>query len=132
MRLFLDTEFTSPETKQLISIGIISEDGQHSFYGELNDYDTSQCNRFVCENVLPHLEHQGVSRGQLARELCNWFATLPRRVFFSCDSYDDIKLVLALMGDSLIMLWQALWEGQYPQARHGCSAYLRKIHALST
>ncbi|MBU5221173.1 hypothetical protein KQH89_01580, partial [Vibrio cholerae] len=40
--------------------------------------------------------------------------------------------VLALMGDSLIMLWQALWEGQYPQARHGCSAYLRKIHALST
>jgi hypothetical protein len=51
MRLFLDTEFTNPETKQLISIGIISEDGQHSFYGELNDYDESLCNRFVCENV---------------------------------------------------------------------------------
>ena len=46
MRLFLDTEFTSPETKQLISIGIISEDGQRSFYGELNDYDASLCNRF--------------------------------------------------------------------------------------
>ncbi len=108
MRLFLDTEFTSPETKQLISIGIISEDGQHSFYGELNDYDESLCNRFVCENVLPHLEHQGVSRGQLARELCNWFATLPRRVFFSCDSYDDIKLVLALLGErpaNLIENW---------------------------
>ena len=108
MRLFLDTEFTSPETKQLISIGIISEDGQHSFYGELNDYDTSQCNRFVCENVLPHLEHQGVSRGQLARVLRDWFATLPRRVFFSCDSYDDIKIVLALLGErpaNLIENW---------------------------
>jgi hypothetical protein len=41
-------------------------------------------------------------------------------------------VMLALMGDSLIMLWQTLREGQYPQARHGCSAYLRKIHALST
>ena len=72
MRLFLDTEFTSPETKQLISIGIISEDGQRSFYGELNDYDASLCNRFVCESVLPHLEHQGVRRDQLSVSLlCN-------------------------------------------------------------
>ena len=108
MRLFLDTEFTSPETKQLISIGIISEDGQRSFYGELNDYDASLCNRFVCESVLPHLEHQGVSRDQLAFMLREWFATLPRRVFFSCDSYDDIKLVLALLGErpaNLIENW---------------------------
>ena len=108
MRLFLDTEFTSPETKQLISIGIISEDGQHSFYGELNDYDESLCNRFVCESVLPHLEHNGMSRDQLAGALRDWFATLPRRVFFSCDSYDDIKLVLALLGErpaNLIENW---------------------------
>ena len=108
MRLFLDTEFTSPETKQLISIGIISEDGQHSFYGELNDYDTSLCNRFVCENVLPHMEHKGMSRDQLAFMLREWFATLPRRVFFSCDSYDDIKLVWALLGErpaNLIENW---------------------------
>ena len=108
MRLFLDTEFTSPETKQLISVGIISEDGQHSFYAELNDYDASLCNRFVCESVLPHLEHQGMSRDQLAGALRDWFATLPRRVFFSCDSYDDIKLVLALLGErpaNLIENW---------------------------
>ena len=104
MRLFLDTEFTSPETKQLISIGIISEDGQHSFYAELNEYDASLCNRFVCENVLPHLEHKGMSRDQLACVLREWFATLPRRVFFSCDSYDDIKLVLALLGERPVNL----------------------------
>ncbi len=108
MRLFLDTEYTDPEHKQLISIGIISEDGQHSFYGELNDYDESLCNRFVCENVLPHLEHQGMNRDQLAHVLCEWFATLPRRVFFSCDSYIDVKLVLELVGDrpaNLIENW---------------------------
>ena len=108
MRLFLDTEFTSPETKQLISIGIISEDGLHSFYAELNDYDQSLCNRFVRENVLPHLEHNGMSSDQLAHVLREWFATLPRRVFFSCDSYDDIKLVLALLGErpaNLIENW---------------------------
>ena len=108
MRLFLDTEYTDPEYQQLISIGIISEDGQHSFYAELNEYDESLCNRFVRENVLPHLEHKGMSRDQLAFMLREWFATLPRRVFFSCDSYDDIKLVLALLGErptNLIENW---------------------------
>ena len=108
MRLFLDTEFTSPETKQLISVGIISEDGQHSFYAELNDYDESLCNRFVRENVLPRLEHKGMSRDKLARILHEWFATLPRRVFFSCDSYTDVKLVLDILGErprNLIENW---------------------------
>ena len=108
MRLFLDTEYTDPEHQQLISVGIISEDGQHSFYGELNDYDESLCNRFVCENVLPHLEHHGMNRDQLVCVLRDWFATLPRRVFFSCDSYDDIKLTLALLGErpaNLIENW---------------------------
>jgi hypothetical protein len=108
MRLFLDTEYTDPEHQQLISVGIVSEDGQHSFYGELNDYDPSLCNRFVCESVLPHLEHKGMNCEQLAHVLREWFAVLPRRVFFSCDSYIDVKLVLELLGErpaNLIENW---------------------------
>ncbi len=49
-----------------------------------------------------------MSRGQLSCKLREWFATLPRRVFFSCDSYDDIKLVLALFSErpgNLIESW---------------------------
>ena len=68
MRLFLDTEYTDPEHQQLISIGIISEDGQRSFYGELDEYDESLCNRFVRENVLPHLERKGTNRVTVHRE----------------------------------------------------------------
>lgn len=54
MRLFLDTEFTDFIDCELISIGIVSEDGRE-FYAERTDYDRSKCNDFVKEAVLPLL-----------------------------------------------------------------------------
>src|SRR3546814_8703095 len=35
-------------------------------------------------------------------------------------------------GHFLDYAWLAPGDTEYPQARHGCSAYLRKSHALST
>lgn len=55
MRLFVDTEFTDLLNCDLISIGAISEDGKHEFYGERSDFDLSQCNDFVRLAVLPQL-----------------------------------------------------------------------------
>lgn len=53
--LFFDTEFTGLHQKTtLISIGIISECGK-TFYAELNDYDKSQLNDWLRENVIKHL-----------------------------------------------------------------------------
>lgn len=99
MRLFLDTEYTDPENLSLLSVGIISEDGRYSFYGELADPDLSLCNRFVHNNVLPHLGTAGMSRECLARALREWFDTLPRQVYFACDSFIDVQLVLSLLGE---------------------------------
>lgn len=47
MLIFLDTEYTDPIQIDLISIGMVSEDGRAEFYAERNDYRTEDCNSFV-------------------------------------------------------------------------------------
>ena len=58
MKIFLDTEFTGFELDaSLISIGLVTESGDRTFYAELTDsYTLHQCSYFVQEEVLPHLD----------------------------------------------------------------------------
>ena len=61
MRYFLDTEFIEyPCTIDLISIGIVCEDGRE-FYAENVDADLTRANDFVKKNVIPNLEFQDCS-----------------------------------------------------------------------
>lgn len=54
-KLFFDTEFTGLHQKTtLISIGIVSECGE-TFYAELTDYDQSQIDNWLQENVIDNL-----------------------------------------------------------------------------
>ena len=53
-KLFLDTEFTGlHQATTLISLGIISECGK-TFYAEFTDYDRSQLNDWLEENIIPN------------------------------------------------------------------------------
>lgn len=55
MNLYFDTEFTGlHKNTTLISIGIVSEDGR-TFYAELNDYDKSQIDDWLKENIIDNL-----------------------------------------------------------------------------
>lgn len=55
MKIFFDTEFTGlHQNTTLISIGLISEDGD-TFYAELTDYDKSQVDDWLKENVIDNL-----------------------------------------------------------------------------
>lgn len=55
MNIFFDTEFTGlHKNTTLISIGLIDENGR-SFYAEFTDYDKSQVNDWILENVIEHL-----------------------------------------------------------------------------
>lgn len=57
MNLYFDTEFTGlHKDTTLISIGIISDDNR-LFYAELNDYDKSQVNEWLQENVINNLRY---------------------------------------------------------------------------
>lgn len=106
MKLYLDCEFTDFIDCELISIALVSEDGQHEFYAERNDYVQTKCNNFVREAVIPLLgrfPEAICSREELRRRLWAWFATLPRDVQIAADSTHDRDL-----------LWDAFGEGLPP------------------
>ena len=55
MKVYLDMKFTGlHQNTTLISIGMISEFGD-TFYMELNDYDKSQVDEWIQENVIENL-----------------------------------------------------------------------------
>ena len=101
MLVFLDCEYTDFIQCDLISIGMVSEDGQRSFYAQRCDYEQSWCNSFVRVGVLPLLDGSNVvTRVELVSQLRAWFATLPRHVVIGCDDRTDWDLLLdALDGD---------------------------------
>lgn len=55
MKIFFDTEFTGlHKNTTLISVGLIA-DNEESFYAEFADYDSSQVNEWIRENVVSKL-----------------------------------------------------------------------------
>ena len=54
MRLFLDTEFTDFTNPEMISIGIVDENGRE-FYAESTQFRREACSHFVNEIVIPLL-----------------------------------------------------------------------------
>ena len=101
MLVFLDCEYTDFIQCDLISIGMVSEDGQYSFYAERTDYEQDWCNSFVRTGVIPLLDGSNVvTRVELTSQLCAWFATLSRQVVIGCDDRTDWDLLRdALDGD---------------------------------
>lgn len=68
MRLFFDAEFTGlRKDTTLISLGIVSEDGK-KFYAEFTDYNRSQCDDWILENVIRSLDSCNESRNKLMFE----------------------------------------------------------------
>lgn len=56
MKIFFDTEFTGlHKNTTLISIGLVDENDR-TFYGEFSDYDKSQCDEWIKENVISNLK----------------------------------------------------------------------------
>jgi len=67
MRYFLDTEFSEkPNTIELISIGIYSEDGR-SLYCVSSEFNESGCSEWVMENVVQHLAGPRHTLAEIAR-----------------------------------------------------------------
>lgn len=101
MLVFLDSEFTDFVQCDLISIALLSEDGQHSFYAEREDYEQGWCNQEVRAGILPLLDGSNrVTRAELAHQLYVWLDSLPEEVEIGCDSHMDWDLLMdALDGD---------------------------------
>lgn len=90
--VFLDTEFSDLcLAPRLISIGLVSEDGQREFYAELTDtWRLEDTSAFCREVVLPLLEGEAVQRGhvQVSRELAEWLNGFAEPVTVLTDSLE--------------------------------------------
>lgn len=118
MRIFFDTEFTGlHQHTTLISIGLVTENGRE-FYAEFTDYDKSQIDDWLQENVIANLIYKpnkknenwaytdGAHTGRLGdrkyivQELEKWLDGLvkPVEMWSDCLAYDWV-------------LFCQLWDG---------------------
>jgi len=92
MLVFFDTEFTELGIDpKLISIGLISEDGERTFYAELSDtYRLVDVGDFARQEVLPQLEGGDalMTTSDLALRLGNWLESFEQPVQLATDSLD--------------------------------------------
>lgn len=118
MKVFLDTEFTNLENPELISIGMITEDGEHQLYLEVSDFPLLACSDFVIETVFPLFgDGKSVKAAELRDELNCWFASLPDEITICCDSqYDKALLVRVFEGRLPVNLIN--WIDLYPFRSH--------------
>lgn len=101
-KVFFDTEFTGlHQNTTLISIGLIAETGQ-TFYAELTDYDKSQVDDWLQENVISKLYLSEFDNSSSAEKwtlkadrevvkngLEKWFSKFEKvEVWSDCLSYD--------------------------------------------
>lgn len=83
MLVFIDTEFTELSIAPgLISIGLVSEDGNRVFYAELSDtYQSSECSDFVREVVLPKFQGGDaiMTMRELSLRLVDWLLQIAHK-----------------------------------------------------
>lgn len=115
MNLYFDTEFTGlHKNTTLISIGIISDTGE-TFYAELTDYDKSQLDEWIQENVINNLlfneydsyykcdEENNIqvknTKQVVAKRLETWLSHFDDEIQFISDvSHYDMVLLIDLFG----------------------------------
>lgn len=91
MRYFFDTEFIEDgRTIDLISIGVVSEDGR-SLYFESGDCDLSRASDWVKQNVIPHLRQTWTPRSVIASAVSEFMGEKPEIWAYYAD-YDWIAL----------------------------------------
>lgn len=108
--IFLDTEFTGLDQSKpdLISIGLVDENGRE-FYAELPEsHWTVQCNEWVHFNVLPHLwgGNYVQSVATVRERLTAWIEAIPDecRIVTDCpdvDFFGQLKQLLSPWPENL-------------------------------
>jgi hypothetical protein len=98
--LFLDTEFTDFNDPDLISIGLVAEDGRE-FYAESIEYRQEACSDFVRQVVIPLLgEPKNRIVGnyfEIARQLNEWLKFYNDEVVIAIDYLGDWQLLVKLL-----------------------------------
>lgn len=108
MRVFIDTEYSNEEDPKLLSLGMITENGEKHFYKQIHGVDRKYLSDFSLNYVLPNFSSEHfLSKECFKNELMAWFANLPRAVILAADSIIDIKFVINIIGhpNNLSPMW---------------------------
>ena len=119
MKVYFDTEFTGlRKDTTLISIGLIAENG-NTFYAEFTDYDRSQCDEWIVENVISKLlfndstpwKGNGVTdvkmcgdKKEVGYELEYWLDQFDEVQFVSDVCHYDMTLLIDLLAETALDL----------------------------
>lgn len=90
MKVFFDTEFTGlHQSTTLISIGMVAEDGRE-LYCELNDYDKTQIDDWLENNVIANLHNTNpIDTEQLRKAIEDFIEPYGSvEIWSDCLSYD--------------------------------------------
>ncbi|WP_077033073.1 3'-5' exoribonuclease [Pelomonas sp. KK5] len=116
IRLFADTEFTDLLDCELLSVGVVSDDGRE-FYMERTDVDLDRCGDFARIAVVPQLGTASASRGteaEISRALRAWLAQFAAEapVIVSVDHPTDWELIVYLIRDEESLVKPAWVKGE--------------------
>lgn len=89
-RLFLDTEWADTMASELVSLALVSEDGAHRYYAEVNPLPANPTD-FVRHVVYPLLEHgyNAMQPIDLTRSLRRFLRQFPAPIFVLFDYAAD-------------------------------------------
>jgi hypothetical protein len=103
--VFIDTEFTGFEiaTQEIISLGLVSEDGKHEFYVENTSHHEVFRSKFVHDIVVPLLNPEAF--GHPYKDCCRFLNVflmgLPGEVNIIYDYHGDVDLVLPMLSSEV-------------------------------
>lgn len=143
MELFFDCEFTGlHKDTTLVSIGIVAENGK-KFYVEFSDYDESQCDDWIKENVLKHTILAGNdtlaarlgedsnttvvlgSKADIRYELGEWLKQFDEVQFVSDVCHYDMVLLIDIFGTAFGL------PGNVSAACHDINQDIAKHYGIS-
>lgn len=104
VRIFIDTEFSDPVDICLISIALVSQNGEE-FYCEVDGFPLEKCNNFVQKSgmlLLGNVAGAKMSPAQLHNRLLLWLSEIrgSDEIFIVCfDYFGDWALFVQLLED---------------------------------
>jgi RimJ/RimL family protein N-acetyltransferase len=132
--VFIDSEFTSLESPQLISVGAVATDST-AFYAELEGWDARTASDFVNDTVIPLLDGDAVPLAVGAEALGEWLGERARRgatTIISDSGFDRWALAELFGGENLPanVRWQRVPVAYEALDEATQRLNLRRHHAL--
>ena len=148
MKIFFDCEFTGlHKNTTLISIGLVSEDNR-TFYAEFIDYDGSQVDDWVKDNVISFLQYNGdkmrhVSNRSLSTdgnvrsysiELSDTFSVVREELISWLRQFDSVEFISDVCHYDMVLLVDLLGstdDFRYCPACHDINQDISRYYGIS-